>query len=100
MPQVYSVINGNGPPTKNTPGAVGQTYVDTIAGVTYECTEAFSRKGYKFAEAVYTWKRKGVDLDSVATDQELEAAVDKLRSEISGGISGGSGVTIFAEILN
>ena len=38
MVQLYSDIKGSGPPTKSTPGAVGQIYVDGESCLLYECT--------------------------------------------------------------
>lgn len=71
MSEVYSILRGSGPPTKDTPGAVGQKYVDTNTGAMYECTEAFSNKGYKFSRENYTWKKKGYDMDSFSMDSEV-----------------------------
>lgn len=100
MIQLYSDIKGNGPPTKSTPGAVGQIYVDADTGLRYECTEAFVQKGYKINKAVYEWEERGLDPDALATDAEVAAAVDNLREEISTGtIVPGDGVSIWAEIV-
>lgn len=94
MIQLYSDIKGNGPPTKSTPGAVGQIYVDRETGLRYECIEAFVQKGYKISKEIYTWEEKGLDPDFLATDAEVAKAVDDLREEIiAGGGSGGGGIT-------
>lgn len=94
MIQLYSDIKGNGPPTKSTPGAVGQIYVDRETGLRYECIEAFVQKGYKISKEIYTWEEKGLDPDFLATDAEVAKAVDDLREEIiAGGGGGGGGIT-------
>lgn len=101
MIQLYSDIEGFGPPTKNTPGAVGQIYVDRKTGLRYECTEAFVQKGYKINKEIYTWEEKGLDPDFIATDAEVAQAVGELREEIiSGGVVPGGGVQIWAEIVD
>ena len=97
MAQQYLAIEGHGPPGKNTVGSVGQEYVDLDNGVLYECTEAFIHKGYKFSRELYTWERKGVDMDIIATDQEVKVAIDNLRNEIS---TGGEGIGIFVELVD
>lgn len=96
MIQLLSDIKGNGPPTKSTPGAVGQIYVDRETGLRYECTEANVQKGYKINKAFYTWEEKGLDPDFIATDAEVEKAVGDLREEIisGGGGTGGGGITV------
>lgn len=95
MIQLYSDIKGNGPPTKSTPGAVGQIYVDRETGLRYECTEANVQKGYKINKAFYTWEERGLDPDFIATDAEVAKAVDDLRKEIgTGGGGGGGGITV------
>lgn len=93
---LYADIQGNGPPTKDTPGAVGQRYVDQETGLAYECIEAWTQQGYKINKAVYTWKEVGLDPDSLATDAEVAIAIGDLRKEIAagGGGSGGGGVVI------
>ena len=95
MIQLLSDIKGNGPPTKSTPGAVGQIYVDRETGLRYECTEANVQKGYKIDKSFYTWEERGLDPDFIATDAEVAKAVDDLRKEIgTGGGSGGGGITV------
>lgn len=93
MIQLYSDIKGNGPPTKSTPGAVGQIYIDRETGLRYECIEAFVQKGYKVNREIYTWEEKGLDPDFLATDAEVEKAIDNLREEIGTGGGGGGGIT-------
>lgn len=101
MVQLYSDIKGNGPPTKDTPGAVGQFYVDHETGIRYECIEAFVQKGYKINKQVYKWEERGIDMDFLATDAEVAKAVGDLREEISsGGIAPGEGVAIWAELVD
>ncbi len=99
MVELYSGITGNGPPTSNTPGAVGQEYVDSETGIIYECTESFVHKGYKFTREIYTWEEKGLDMDAMTTDAEVETAIDNLREEISGGIPIGDGYQVYAELM-
>ena len=103
MVQLYADIKANGPPTKDTPGAVGQMYVDKDTGLRYECVEAFTKTGYKFSKTIYTWEERGIDMDFMATDAEVADAIDDLRDEISGG-GGGSipsgGVSIWAELVD
>lgn len=99
MGTVYSVLKGHGPPSSSTPGSVGQEYVDTDNGVVYECIEAFCHKGYKFSKEFYTWKVKGVDMDMIATDQEVEVAIDDLREELSGGVTPSMEGVVFAEFV-
>lgn len=91
--QTYSDIKSNGPPTKDTPGAVGQFYVDQDTGLRYECIEAFTQKGYKISREIYTWELRGPDLDFLATDREVADAIDDLREEIGSGGGGGGGIT-------
>lgn len=91
--QTYSDIKSSGPPTKDTPGAVGQFYVDQDTGLRYECIEAFTQKGYKISREIYTWELRGPDLDFLATDREVADAIDDLREEIGSGGGGGGGIT-------
>lgn len=100
MFQLYSDIKGNGPPTKDTPGAIGQFYVDHESGLRYECTEAFIQKGYKISRTIYTWEERGLDMDFMATDAEVAKAVDDLREEMGGGIPSGDGVAVWAELID
>lgn len=100
MIQLLSDIKGNGPPTKSTPGAVGQIYVDRETGLRYECTEAFIQKGYKINKEIYTWEERGLDPDFLATDAEVAQAVDNLRDELSGGVIPSEGTAIWAEIID
>lgn len=93
--QLYSDVEGNGPPTKNTPGSVGQIYIDQETGLRYECVEAFVQKGYKIDKSTYKWVEKGLDPDFIATDAEVAKAIDDLREEISGG----DGVKVWAELV-
>lgn len=95
MATEYRTIRQNGPPTKTTPGAVGQKYIDTANGMMYECTEAFVHRGYNFSREVYNWEKRGPDLDFLATDQEVDDALDILKTEISG-MDG----LVFAELIN
>lgn len=99
--QLYSDVKGNGPPTKDTPGSVGQIYVDQETGLRYECTEAFVQKGYKINKATYKWVEKGLDPDFIATDAEIAKAVDNIRDEISSGelVPGGEGIKVWAELV-
>ena len=76
MAEVHTTIKGYGPPTNKTRGSVGQDYVDLNTGIMYECVEAFSNRGYKFTREIYTWEKRGIDMDIMATDKEVEAALD------------------------
>lgn len=76
MAEVRTTIKGYGPPTNKTHGSVGQDYVDLNTGIIYECTEAFSDSGYKFKREMYTWEKRGIDMDIMATDKEVAAALD------------------------
>lgn len=101
MVQLYSDIKGNGPPTKDTPGSVGQFYVDHDTGIRYECVEAFTQKGYKIDKQVYEWEERGLDMDFLATDAEVAKAVDDLRDEISGGgVVPSEGFAVWAELVD
>lgn len=102
MVQTYSDIKSNGPPTKDTPGAVGQFYVDQDTGLRYECIEAFTQKGYKISREIYTWELRGPDLDFLATDLEVADAIDDLREEIGsiGGTVPSEGYAIWAELVD
>lgn len=99
--QLYANIKANGPPTKYTPGSVGQIYIDQETGLRYECTEAFVEKGYKIDKSTYKWVEKGLDPDFIATDAEVAKAVGDLRDELSGGgiTPGGDGVQVWAELV-
>lgn len=102
MVQLYSDIRGNGPPTEDTPGAVGQFYIDDT-GIRYECVEAFVQKGYKVNREIYKWEERGLDMDFLATDAEVAKAVDDLRDEIAGGGGGvtpSEGFQVWAEIVD
>lgn len=85
MAETYSPIKGNGPPTKDTPGSVGQEYIDTDTGYLYECVEAFVHKGYGFSREIYNWEQRGISMDFMATDAEVADAIGDLRKEITGG---------------
>ena len=76
MAEVRTKIKGYGPPTNKTHGSVGQHYVDLNTGIMYECVEAFSCSGYKFAREMYTWEKRGIDMETLATDKEVETALD------------------------
>lgn len=96
MVQLYADIKSYGPPTKDTVGAVGQFYIDRSTGIRYECTEAFTKTGYKFSKTIYTWEKRGLDADFVANDDTVKEAIDDLRTEISGG---GKGHSIWAKFV-
>lgn len=104
---LFSDIKGNGPPTKDTPGAVGQYYLDRDTGLRYECTESFIKNGYGFSKTIYTWEKRGFDIDYMATDAEVAKAIDDLREQISQSGGGGSGtilpvggISIWAELID
>ena len=100
MVQLFADIKSNGPPTKDTPGAVGQFYGDRDSGIRYECTEAFTKTGYKFSKTIYTWEERGIDMDFMATDDEVADAINDLRDEIgTGGVPAG-GYPIWAELVD
>lgn len=65
--QTYSNIAGNGPPTDNTPGVVGQIYTDTVTGDTYECVGNVTYTGYHFVTTQYTWKKRKSDSSQGST---------------------------------
>ena len=65
MPEMLAAIKQSGPPTKNTPGAVGQDYVDIDTGLRWECVEAASETFYKRNKVVYNWELRGLDPDFV-----------------------------------
>ena len=65
MAEMLAVIKQGGPPTKNTPGAVGQYYIDIDTGLRWECVEATSEKLYKQNKVVYNWEPRGLDPDFV-----------------------------------
>lgn len=65
MAEMLAAIKQSGPPTKNTPGAVGQVYVDVDTGLRWECVEATSEKFYKQNKVVYNWELRGLDPDFV-----------------------------------
>lgn len=65
MAEMLAAIKQSGPPTKNTPGAVGQDYIDTTTGLRWECVEATSEKFYKHNKVVYNWELRGLDPDFV-----------------------------------
>ena len=117
MSTALAPIEGYGPPTTKTVGAVGQIYKDLNTGTEYVCVKAIKISGYKISKESYTWEKKAVDVlallethmheledildvDALATDDEVDAAVDELRKEIDIGISGGEGINIFAEIVD
>lgn len=56
-----SKILGNGAPTINTPGAVGQEYLDKSTGTVYMCTQAKHYPAGKSGESdgEYTWEPAG-----------------------------------------
>jgi hypothetical protein len=47
-----STIKGKGIPTRNTKGAIGDTYVDSSSGRQYKCVNAYGALG----QFEYTWK--------------------------------------------
>lgn len=65
MAEMLAAIKQSGPPTKNTPGAVGQDYIDTTTGLRWECVEATSEKFYKQNKVVYNWELRGLDPEFV-----------------------------------
>ena len=110
-------IEGYGPPTDKTVGAVGQIYCDLETKKEYVCVEAYHLDGYKIEKTKYDWEPTGnVDVlamigahthkvkdienydDTLATDEELSDAIENLKQEIGGGSS--EGVQIFAEFLD
>ena len=85
MIQLYSDIKGNGPPTKSTPGAVGQIYIDRETGLRYECIEAFVQKGYKVNREIYTWEEKASILISLPRMLKLRrrSTISVKKSELA-----------------
>lgn len=65
MSETYAAIRQSGPPTENTPGAVGQDYVDTKTGLRWECVEARSEYFYKGNRTHYNWAPRGLDPEFV-----------------------------------
>lgn len=100
MAQLFADIKSSGPPTKDTPGAVGQFYVDRDTGIRYECTEAFTKTGYKFSKTIYTWEERGIDMDFMATDDEVAGAINDLREEIGTSEVPAGGYPIWAELVD
>ena len=111
-------IEGYGPPTDKTVGAVGQKYYDLDTKAEYVCTEAYKLEGYKLSKIKYEWEPTGkVDIyamitdhthevgdidnydDTLATDAELKEAVDELKDMIDTGMTIGDGIPVFAEIV-
>ena len=74
MAQVLEDIKGSGPPTENTPGAVGQIYIDTETALRWECIESHHETRYKGVRVFYDWKCRGLDPDFLATDADIEKA--------------------------
>lgn len=74
MAQVLADIKGSGPPTENTPGAVGQIYVDTETALRWECIESHHETRYKGVRVFYNWECRGLDPDFLATDADIEKA--------------------------
>lgn len=87
MIKSYVTIKQNGPPTSNTPGAVGQDYVDTATGMRWECVEAFYEASYKGIRRIYSWESRGLDSEFV---------VDGLSS---GGDTEGGSLPVKLDIL-
>ena len=75
MVELLAAIKKSGPPTENTPGAVGQVYVDTETGLHWECIEASSEQFYKGNRTHYNWALRGLDPEFV---------VDRLGSGAEG----------------
>ena len=82
MTEMLTAIKQSGPPTKYTPGAVGQDYVDTDTGLRWECVEATNEKSYKHNRVVYNWVLRGLDpefvVDGLADEEDKPALPVKL----------------------
>jgi hypothetical protein len=74
-----SIIRGQGAPTANTEGAVGQIYVDTDSGIQYRCIEAEKRTGYKLDKINYVWQERKLAGDWLATDEEVTNALESAK---------------------
>ena len=95
MTEMLAVIKQSGPPTKNTPGAVGQDYVDIDTGLRWECVEATSEKFYKQNKVVYNWELRGLDPDFVVdslTDEKSKVALP-VKLDILGTVVGNKTIT-------
>lgn len=71
-------ITGKGIPTRKTAGAIGDIYTDTLTGVNYECTFAYSPNGKDGYD--YEWKPTdvvvGIDIsngpDTIAVEEVVK----------------------------
>lgn len=95
MTEMLAVIKQSGPPTKNTPGAVGQDYIDIDTGLRWECVEATSEKFYKQNKVVYNWELRGLDPDFVVdslTDEKSKVSLP-VKLDILGTVVGNKTIT-------
>lgn len=65
--KVQASMKRYGPPTKNTPGGVGQIYLDLETGLRYECVESYQELRYKGARTFYNWEERGLDTQWVVS---------------------------------
>ena len=95
MAEMLAAIKQSGPPTKNTPGAVGQDYIDIDTGLRWECVEATSEKFYKQNKVVYNWELRGLDPDFVVdslTDEKSKVSLP-VKLDILGTVVGNKTIT-------
>lgn len=113
-------LQGYGAPNETTVGMIGQIYEDLNTGRKYECVEIHQYSRYKVSKTIYTWEEMEVNLaefleshtheqadieglgetlDAMATDAEVDTAIEILRQEFSDGTLGG-GVQIYAELVD
>lgn len=83
----------SGPPTENTPGAVGEIYVDPKTGLRWECTESYTKTYYKGTQTFYNWVERGLDPEFVvdglndedaAGKDEIKKALDSAKAYADG----------------
>lgn len=73
-------ITGKGIPTRKTVGAIGDIYTDTLTGVNYECTFAYSPNGVDGYD--YEWKPTdtviGVDISNGPDMASVKEVIKKV----------------------
>lgn len=56
-----AIIKGKGIPSRETKGAIGDTYINVLTGIKYKCVDSYKISGMN-SETVYcNWKRMGVE---------------------------------------
>lgn len=62
-----SIIKGKGIPSRETKGAIGDTYINVLTGIKYKCVDSYKISGMN-SETVYcNWKRIGVEQKAAET---------------------------------